>query len=633
MGEEKLDQRKKINKKKECRIVLVFVFLFFESFPTNIAFCQNTLDKKQEIINYGKISGGSLEGDGLYQLFSAGRFPFVTNLKDSSDPFQSPDALYIGGLPSLGWNWKNGTANNNYGRPGSLVITGQPWGPYNAATLLSLLTSTDVDAQNGVCAIDWRNGPGHYCGFDGVAQYIGATNPVALIVANVQFFTENSVLLNKPLLSDEIKKLRVGMYISTNIINSDVPVKELDSWGNLKTPQQNFYTAIITGWSNDGRKIQVSGWDIPRSQKKKNRKVPMLENKDTLDRWFSNYRKPVVFIGNSLNMSAQNEYIDYKGYKAGDKTDGSTAINLGTAPAHMLAGNEIDLRYWASRPNEVHLDGITVSIASDPGSPIGREGLSKDSYMMALSGDIHNVLELDGPDDGNIILSHSFYLHGQQGVRTTSGEFRTVQTLFGFTGEVDGMSAYNLMGWLKKDKPSIVGTDGASFHLGIVKNGYAFNLDPSKNGLGEIVWNDNANNIGGLSLCGSNGECGLQILSSGIVLLKKMIISDSDIVLKSGARVIFSTSKGLLVLRQDEKNNTMNLETTNQTDAMLNVKGNISSSSLALKGYKYKSLPEVTLDGLQVWCSDCELNGVKGLPIFWHAGISKWTDSQNHILK
>ncbi|MCG4252944.1 hypothetical protein K6W37_03375 [Acetobacter senegalensis] len=626
--------RKKYERGKIRAGVFLLIALCFELRPPDSALCQGVLNENGDQKNVEMLAAGG-EQDGTNLLFSVGRFPRVTKLEDASDPFQSPDAFYIGGLPSLGWNLENGLANNHYGRPGSLVITGQPWGPYNAATLESLLTSTEVDAQNGVCAVDWRNGPGHYCGFDGVAQYIGVTNPVALIVGDVKKFTHKSVVLTHPLSENDTKKLRIGMYISSNIINKKFPVKEFDPWGNMKTLQQNFYVAIITGWSEDGKEIMTSGWDIPRYNSEKRNKVPMGEMGDDFDTWFSNYGRPVVFIGNSLNMSAHNEYIDYKGYKSGDKTDGSMNVSLGNAPGHMLSGDEMDLRYWATRPNEVHLDGMTISVAGDPGSPIGREGLAKDSYMMALSGDIHNILELDGPDDGNIILSHSFYLHGQEGVRTSLGVYRPIQTIFGFTGEVDGMSAYNLMGWLKKDNPAIVGTEGASFHLGIIKDGYAYNLNPSYNGLGEIVWNDNAANWGGLALCGSSGTCGLRVLSSGIISLKKQLISDSNIILLKNSQISFLSEKNTISLKKEVENNKsiLNVEANDQNGLVLNVHGSISGEAIKIKSYRYKFLPSSLEDGSQVWCSDCELNGIKGLPIFWHAVISKWTDSQNKIIK
>ncbi|GAN53198.1 hypothetical protein Tasa_007_043 [Tanticharoenia sakaeratensis NBRC 103193] len=491
------------------------------------------------------LTGAPLTSAGQQPLISLGRFPIGTSLSDSriSDPFQSPDALYIGGLPTQGWAATNGSANNDQARPGSLVVTGQPWGPFNAAAIESLLMSSSVDSQNGVCATDWRQGPGHICGADGVGQYIGVTNVEAMIVGNVASYTANSVVLKTPLTTAQMAQLRVGMYITTNTLNpTSVSATSTDYWGNEKVTQQNYYLSVISGWSSDGTTINVSGWDIPGASSHPTGQIPGSQTGDALDTWASNYGSQVVFIGNPNDGSARNEYLDYKGYHAGDDTTGATqTIGQATALAHALTGDEMDLRYWATRPNEVHLDGLTISIAGDSGTPLGRAALTPDSYGLAISGDVHNSLELDGPSDGNTILSHSFYLHGNEGVQTLGGVNRPVQTLFGFSGEVDGDSSYNLMGWLKKDNTTANGISGASFHLGIVDNGYANSLDPSQNGAGEIVWNQNGTNQGGLSLCGANA-CGIDVLPGGQVKLDQQMNSTAPIAMMAGEPIQFVPS-------------------------------------------------------------------------------------------
>ena len=558
-------------------------------------------------ITSAPLSTGSQE-----PLINAGRFPVVSAIASDTDPFSTPDAFYIGGLPTEGWA-SSGAANNQTSRPGSLVVAGQPWGPFNAGTLESLLMAPGINAQNGVCASDWRGGAGSYCGADGVAQYIGVTNVEALIVGNVSSFTANSVVLKTALTSAQLSRLRVGMYITTNIVNdTTVPTAATDSWGNTKIANVNYYLSIINGWSADGTTLYVSGWDIPWGGSHASGQIPMQITGDAIDKINSNYGSAVVFIGNPDNGSAHNEYLDYKGYNAGDvggsyplaapivsgsstitvegtpgtvsgydtnitgagipsnttvtdisTVDGVSTLTLsnpttsdeaianhnmtifssgakdGNSLARMFTGDEIDLKYWATRPNEVHLDGITIGVSADSGSPLGRTALTPDSYMLSLSGDIHNLLILDGPADGNIVEGHSFYLHGQEGVSTADD--RTIQTLFGFTGEVDGNSSYNLMGWEKKDLSGTSGINGASFHLGIVDNGYANTLDPSQNGAGEIVWNHNGANVGGLSLCGAS-TCGLDMAASGIMTTNKQINAGGAIAMTAGNQLQFIPS-------------------------------------------------------------------------------------------
>ncbi|MFT8490151.1 MAG: hypothetical protein ABF672_06350 [Gluconobacter oxydans] len=489
------------------------------------------------------LTSSPVTSAGGQPIINAGRFPIFTTVGEAtaSDPWLSPDAVEIGGLPVGGWA-ANGSANSQRARPGSLVVAGQPWGPYNAATLESLLMDPKIDPQNGVCSGDWRQGVGNSCGGDGVAQYVGVNNVQAMIVGDVSSFTATSVILKTPLTGDQIDQLRVGMYITTNIINTTtIPsTTRTDSWGNTMLPQQNYYMGNITGWSADGTTINVVGWDIPWGSSHPSGQIPQQITGDAIDTWTSNYGYPVVFIGNPNDASGRNIYVNYDGTRSGDDPTAATqTVGQAKATAHALSGDEIDLRYWGTRPNEVHLDGLTISAASMGG--LGRTALSQDSFMLALSGDIHNLLILDGPDDGNIITGKSFYVHGEQGVSTVNGANRPIQTMFGFTGEVDGDSAYNFMGWEKKDLTDTNGVDGASFHLGIVKNGYARSLDPSQNGAGEIVWNHNGANVGGLSLCGASG-CGMDVRADGLLTTMQQLNAQSTIAMTAGNQLQFIPS-------------------------------------------------------------------------------------------
>ncbi|GAC87702.1 hypothetical protein NBRC3255_1363 [Gluconobacter thailandicus NBRC 3255] len=486
-------------------------------------------------------------GQGSQPLINAGRFPVVTGVANSADPFQSPDALQIGGLPTKGWNTKTGLANNEIARPGSLVIAGQPWGPFNAGTLESLLFTQNIDAQNGICTLDWRQGAGHICVGDGVGQYIGVINAPAFMVPPVSKFTATSVVLKTPLTAEQITQLRIGMYINTNIINNTrAPYTHSDTWGGSQTPQSNFYLGVISGWSADGTTINVSAWDIPQASDHPSGQFPGQQTGDTIDTFFSNYGYPVVFIGNPNNGSARNEYLAYDGSRAGDDPTGkTTAVTGGTATAHALTADEIDLRYWATRKNEVHLDGITVSVAGSFGTPMGREALTQDSFAMALSGDIHNLLKLDGPTDGNAIIGHSFYVGGGKGSDSASKLYEMSD--IGAFPDSQGSSLMRLTTFMTKETDT-VGPGGNAMHVGIINGGSPGDGMPS--GLaawGQVVFNQGGTNNGGVSLCGGSGgntgsdsSCGIQVDYNGTVRLGPQVNAQGPITMMNGQRMTFA---------------------------------------------------------------------------------------------
>lgn len=485
-------------------------------------------------------------------LINAGRFPVVSGIATSADPFQSPDTLQIGGLPTKGWDAKTGLANNELTRPGSLVVAGQPWGPFNAGTLESLLFTQNIDAQNGVCTLDWRQGAGNICGGDGVGQYIGVINAPAFMVPPVARFTATGVVLKTPLTTDQIAQLRVGMYINTNIINNTrLPnTYNGDTWGASGSPQTNFYLGVISGWSIDGTIINVSAWDISQAPDHPSGQIPGQQTGDTVDTFFSNYGYPVVFIGNPNNGSARNEYLAYDGSRAGDDPTGkTTTLTGGTATAHALTADEIDLRYWATRKNEVHLDGITVSVAGSSGTPMGREALTQDSFAMALSGDIHNLLKLDGPTDGNAITGHSFYVGGGKGSDSVSKLYEMSD--IGAFPDSQGNSLMRLTTFMTKETDT-VGPGGNALHIGIINGGYPGDGMPSAlSAWGQIVFNQGGTNNGGVSLCGGAGgnigsdtSCGIQVDYNGTVRLGPQVNAQGPITMQNGQRLTFAPSDG-----------------------------------------------------------------------------------------
>lgn len=456
-----------------------------------------------------------------FPLINIGRFPVFSAQSKSSDVFQSPDSFYIGGLPTHGWGL-SGRAKNTLSRPGSLVVTGQPWGPYNAGAITSILWGVGVDQQNGVANVDWR--AGQVPPFDGVAQYVGVTNTDAMIVAPAKF-SAHQAIISPGLTESQLSMLRVGMYISTNIINAEISSDFVKNWAGKSYPLVNFYQGIIAGWKQltdrNGRSItliDVPAWGNYNVPHGKLDRVPGLERTDSLDTVRSHYGAPMVFIGNDTGETAHNEYLFYDGRKSVTSENNGRA----TALSHALSDDEVDLRYYATKPEDVTVNGITVSIASMNNSPVGREAMTSGSYLMNLSGDIPNILILDGAADANIIQAHSFYLHGQEGTYYPKGlakgttSTRQVQTNFAFTSYADSLNAFNLLSYQKAYGTSL-GATNTSYHFGLHADGD--NKQPLTTGsnYGEIEWNPKGTWGASIAFCADNENCGLIHDGNGLV--------------------------------------------------------------------------------------------------------------------
>lgn len=456
-------------------------------------------------------------------LITVGRFPIFSALSRSPDVFQSPDSVYIGGLPTHGWG-KTGQANNTVSRPGSLVITGQPWGPYNAGALENILWGIGVDQQNGVANVDWR--AGQVPPFDGVGQYTGVTNASAMVIAPAKFMAGQAII-SPALTPAQLSMLRIGMYVSTNIINSQISEKPINNWVGDSYPLVNFYQGILAGWQQSfdsaGKAITlltVPAWGNYNFKQQHIGSVPGYEKGDSIDTLRSNYKKPMVFIGNDTGETAHNDYFFYDGRKS------SSQENKGYAKAlsHTLSDTEVDLRYYATKPKDVTVNGITVSIASMMNSPVGREAMTSGSYLMNLSGDIPNILILDGAADANIIQGHSFYLHGQEGTyfpkgyTATQTKNRKIQTNFAFTSFADSINSLNLISYQQAYGHS-QGATNTSYHLGLHADGnFKFPTTTGSN-YGEIEWNPKGAWGASIALCAAQENCGLIHDGNGMVHL------------------------------------------------------------------------------------------------------------------
>lgn len=454
-------------------------------------------------------------------LINVGRIPVYKTSGEATlgDPWQSPDALQIGGLPTQGWQ-ANGSPINSTSRPGSLVVSGQPWGPYNAGALLNVLWGRGVDQQNGVSNLDWRQGAGQIPYPDGVAEYLGSYNSEAPIIAPA-VFGPKQVTITPALTADQIAMLRVGMYIQTNITTSQVSTAQVTDWSGAKMPLVNLYYGNITGWTQNATNtvITVSDWDNYNMTTHTANLSPGSVSGDAIDTFWSNYGTPMVFIGADIGETVRNDFVTYDGTRGNDTGNNGHATSL----SHTQGFAEHDFRYKSNKANDITFTGETFSVAQFVGPYYGSGSLTSGSYLMNLSGEIPNLLILDGGADASIIRAHSFYLHGQEGSFFPSGSTagqsgtRQIQTNFAFTDWADSANEMNLISY-QMGYGTGTGYANTSYHLGLQTDGDIMKPTTTGYNQGEIEWNPLGTNQGSIALCGISEKCGLIVNGNGAAL-------------------------------------------------------------------------------------------------------------------
>lgn len=462
------------------------------------------------------VTGTQIASGMASPVVSVSHWPVVSNVSSSADPFQNPDQALFGNV-GAGWSYNRGDGTLvQASGGGSAFFAGSMWGPYNAGCLICANAGTNqIEGQSGIAASDWRGGKP--IAHDSAAEYIGVSNTAqpARLVLQASSYTNRSstngarVYLSTPLTSAQMAQLRVGMYIQTNSQDANVATTGSTSWIGTSAPPEHNYRGVISGWdTTGGTYIQVAGWGVGTDSNSTGDDTPSTTNLDT---YFSGYTTPTVFIGAPINLSGRNEYLTIDGTNMG--TSSARSLN------YTMGGDELDLRYDGDKAGSLNVQGITISAAA-LGDGLGRNALASASYMLDLSGDMPNMLILDGPSDGNTILSHSFFVQGGQGTYYPTGTpstatyARPVQTNWWFSSSADSSDALNLIGYQVGNGTS-TGAANTSYHLGLHVNGT--NSQPTTTGSnwGELEWNPKGAVGASIALCAASENCGVVVYGSG----------------------------------------------------------------------------------------------------------------------
>lgn len=255
--------------------------------------------------------------------------------------------------------------------PMGLSVYGRPYGNYNAGCTLCVFSSTGGmnggSGQAAISGIDYRGGANAVANGDmaTVGFYHFDENSSGRIVAQATSFGAGVVTLSVPMTNEQMSQLHAGMYVATNVIDPMLPV-------NTSFLRSNAYWGYIKSW--DATHIYVYDWAVLGKGNSTSGQIPNIQN---LDNQLSTYTVPMVFVGVSGKIFAENEYMDADG----TKVLGSNA----TAVANAFEREEFDFRAhdW-TKPNSLSFHGWTTSFQCRPNC--NSKAVSEDSYAYLVNG-------------------------------------------------------------------------------------------------------------------------------------------------------------------------------------------------------------------------------------------------------
>lgn len=485
--------------------------------------------------------------------------------------------------------------------PMGLSVYGRPYGNYNAGcTLCIFSTSGGMNWGNGQAAIsgiDYRGGAGAVANGDmaTVGFYHFDENSPGRIVAQALSFGADVVTLSSPMTDKQMSQLHQGMYIATNVVDPNIS-------NNTNLLHSNSYRGFIKSW--DATHIYVYAWAVLG---KGNAAAGQIPNINYLDNQLSSYKVPMVFIGVSDKIFAENEYMVADGSKVlGDKA---------TAIANKYEREEFDFRAsnW-TKPKSLSFHGWTTSFECRPNCD--PKAVSEDSYAYLVN----------GPDG----LPRAY-------VAQTVGdalEFSGYSTFIGGNGAPQNVDVNGNTSIAIKNSNHIMNSYASSLssnntiHMNTIINreavgtndwrDYAVRLvmdvdsqRDRKKGLysgsrmGSIVFNYNVSHYGGICLLGYDSNQGLCQEGDGSVSFAKKITAQSDAIFNQG----LSISPGNKLFFQNDKHiYAAYLFTDQNGDMNIGTQIGGGASLRGVKGYYGQnailtdklSVPNITSDSVTV---------------------------------
>ncbi|MFT8480689.1 hypothetical protein [Gluconobacter oxydans] len=571
---------------------------------------------------------------------------------------QSVDAFAQGYESALfGGQVATGENNGTY-MPRSLLVQTDPYGPYSTGCGMGVaMTGSVYNSQYPISEQDPRRGAGAVVGvggYDTVANCILVTNMPARLVLTATGYTATSVQLATPLTAAQAAQIHPNMYITTNSPNPALTPTAVT--GQL--PLKNLFAGFVSAEpAAEATSISVYAWDVPGIGTGAGGQVPQTA---TLDTVWSARNTPTVFLGGGAGGSAFSENWFFN-LDAGDLTPSTSNRSL----IHQITPLEVDLNIvnGTAPANSIDWQGISMNAGNQPAA------LTTDSRQILLGGNINHHLQFDGGSGNWLIDGDNVSIPSTKNQSLSSTI--TAQIYQEWDQWVSSANKMRFVLWNAFDNPSApAGWEQSVVHMGPTVDGDPQVVgDPGGSKQADLEWNV-AGNYGSLSICGYASHCGFRVNGDGLAVASNGLDILADSYVENGHTLFIkpaTVSSGLYAgwcapnsfvlgtcstigatvhlqasgdFRSSGGTSSTDMQTGNFSGLHADGHGNWSTTTDTANGgairqasYTLASLPTANeTDGNHLWCSDCKLNSITGVEVYWHASAAKWTDSQNNSL-
>ncbi|WP_146882450.1 hypothetical protein [Acetobacter nitrogenifigens] len=428
-------------------------------------------------------------------------------------------------------------------------IYAAPYGGSALGTVLSVaMTKRGVGGEQPALAPFGTDGPGGLSGYpemDAAATWVFAHGTKPWVTVGEDFINSDSrrrvvsfdsrhAFFSPALPTQEVKLLRVGMHVVTNILGPrHSGARRERYWKPF-----NGFSAEVTAISASGDSIEVGGWRVLGDGDVNPSQIPLSSGHLDLHTWPSIIH-PAIFIGTYTHAIDNNSmcFLEKReNFPSGD-ANAPEGNQFGT-PVNDCEIEEADLS--SALPDyEGRAKGILVTY-NGPNKP------SLDSYDFMAAGLTPNGFVAWNGSNANNFLSDGFYAHGNSGVFSkfdnvsgnVIGEKGDTRELAEFIGASAVNSDKNGIG----DKLSLVAFEellsdqndmrkslasNVAIHWGYLVNGTDTNVANLTGGdkvnmerrNGDLIFNSDGR--GGVDIVGGNASGGVLFDAAGNLILQR----------------------------------------------------------------------------------------------------------------